>query len=138
MRSFIFAFLMLTCCKLSAQNGDSTKLPSTVQIDSVYEKVDVEAQFPGGEKKWNKFIQKIMRENVDNFIKDESNKGTCIIRFIVDVEGNISAARAVSMESSALAKTILKEIQNGPKWIPAKFNGTIVKSVREVKVTLNF
>jgi protein TonB len=138
MKLFFPTILILLCCKLSAQNADSTKLSLSVNTDSVYKKVDVEAQFPGGEKKWNKFVQKTVEKEIDLLVNDEASKGTCIIRFIVDAEGNISAVSAMNMVSSLIAKTMTNEIQKGPKWIPAKLNGINVKSVRELKFTFKF
>jgi protein TonB len=141
MKSILITLYLLAFSSATAQTSDTslTKNNSVpVNTDSVYTKVDVEAQFPGGEKKWNKFAQKIIVENIDMLIRDEANKGTCTFRFIVDAEGNISVVRAMNMEKSTLAKTMILEIQKGPKWVPAKLNGVNVKSVREQKITLRF
>ncbi|MBY0479498.1 MAG: energy transducer TonB [Chitinophagaceae bacterium] len=135
MQSMITAVLILFCCKLSAQNADSTKLPSTVQIDSVYEKVDVEAQFPGGEKKWSKHLMSLINKNIENLTNDKNSRGLCTLKFIVDTSGEVSAVRVLTLEGSVLAGITSNSILNGPKWIPATINGKNVKSIRQVKVT---
>jgi len=132
--------LLLTLLVLTskAQTTDTTlnsQIIEVVNTDSVYTKVDVEAQFPGGEKKWNKFIQEKIANNIDLLVNDTRSNGTCTIKFIIDQDGKISAARVMSMEGSELAKIFLNAVLKGPNWIPAKVSGVNVKSTRLQKVT---
>lgn len=106
-----------------------------INTDSVYEKPEIEAQFPGGDQKWNKFINDKIAENINRLVNDPKSTGTVLIRFIVDQDGNISGARAMSMENSELAKIALKAILKGPKWTPATINGIAVKSIRHQKIS---
>lgn len=111
----------------------TTSIP--VNTDSVYEKPDVEAQFPGGEKKWNKYVQSIIEKRVNDLADDKKSRGTCTVKFIVDASGAISALRVTTLEGSVLAKVASDAILNGPKWIPATNNGVPVKSIRYQKLT---
>lgn len=133
--SLLLTLLVLTS---KAQTTDTTlnsQIIEVVNTDSVYTKVDVEAQFPGGEKKWNKFIQEKIANNIDLLVNDTRSNGTCTIKFIIDQDGKISAARVMSMEGSELAKIFLNAVLKGPNWIPAKVSGVNVKSTRLQKVT---
>jgi hypothetical protein len=47
-----------------------------------YEKVEVEASFPGGQAAWNKYITGQLLSHVNEFRKKDI--GTCNIQFIVD------------------------------------------------------
>lgn len=122
---------ILLCFSAKSQSSDTIK----VNTDSVYSKPDTEAQFRGGEKKWNKYIQTIVEKNIDNLVDDKKSRGTCIIQFIVDTNGIVSALKVTALEESVLAKITSAAILNGPNWIPATANGVNVKSLRILKVT---
>lgn len=130
---FLFCFAYSIA---NAQTDSSTvSIHQPVNTDSVYEKPDVEAQFPGGEKKWNKYVQSIIEKRVNDLADDKKSRGTCTVKFIVDASGAISALRVTTLEGSVLAKVASDAILNGPKWIPATINGINVKSIRYQKLT---
>lgn len=126
----VVVFILL-CFSAKSQSSDTIK----VNTDSVYSKPDTEAQFQGGEKKWNKYIQTIVEKNIDNLVDDKKSRGTCIMQFIVDTNGIVSALKVTALEESFLAKITSAAILNGPNWIPATANGVNVKSLRILKVT---
>ena len=132
--------LFLFCFAYSIANAQTDSLTTVtlhqpVNTDSVYEKPDVEAQFPGGEQKWNKFIQTAIEKNIDDLLDDKKSRGTCILKFIVDANGVVSALRITTLDGTVLGKISSSAILNGPSWIPATVNGVNVKSVRIQKVT---
>lgn len=138
MKSSLLAVFLFVVSSAIAQTADTSLAKNNnipVNTDSVYTKVDVEAQFPGGEKKWNKFIQEKIANNIDLLVNDTRSNGTCTIKFIIDQDGKISAARVMSMEGSELAKIFLNAVLKGPNWIPAKVSDVNVKSTRLQKVT---
>lgn len=102
--------------------------------NQVFTKVEVEAQFPGGEGKWNKYVYNEIMKNIDD-LTDDGQAGTCEVQFIVDKEGNVSNVEALSMKGSKLAEVAVNAIKKGPKWIPAIQNGRQVKAWRRQKVT---
>ncbi len=102
--------------------------------NQVFTKVEVEAQFPGGEGKWNQYLQREMDRHMDDLMED-GQSGTCEVLFIVDKEGNVSNVEALSMKGSKLAEIAVNVFKRGPKWIPAIQNGRQVKAWRRQKVT---
>jgi len=102
--------------------------------NTVFTKVEVEAQFPGGEGKWNSYVQREVEKNIDDLTED-GQAGTCEVQFIVDKEGNVSNVEALSMKGSKLAEVAVNAIKRGPKWIPAIQNGRQVKAWRRQKIT---
>ncbi|MBK8087141.1 MAG: energy transducer TonB [Chitinophagaceae bacterium] len=102
--------------------------------NTVFTKVEVEAQFPGGEGKWNQFVQREVERHIDD-LTDDGQAGTCEVQFIVDKEGNVSNVEALSMKGSVLARIACDAIRKGPKWIPAIQNGRQVKAWRRQKIT---
>ncbi len=105
-----------------------------VDENQVFTKVEVEAQFPGGEAKWNKYVYNEIMKNIDDLTED-GQAGTCEVQFIVDKEGVVSNVEALTMKGSKLAEVAVNAIKRGPKWIPAIQNGRQVKAWRRQKVT---
>jgi protein TonB len=102
--------------------------------NQVFTKVEVEAQFPGGEGAWNKFVQREVERHLDELTED-GQAGTCEVQFIVDKEGNVSSVEALSMKGSKLAEVAVNAIKKGPRWVPAIQNGRQVKAWRRQKIT---
>lgn len=102
--------------------------------DAPFEKVEIEATFPGGQEAWNKYITKQLLNHADEFKKKDI--GTCNIRFIVDKNGRVQDVQATNMKKSKLAKFAIEAIENGPKWIPAQQGGRKVNAYRIQPVTL--
>jgi protein TonB len=139
MHKMKYTLLFLFCFAHSiayAQTDSSTvRIHQPVNTDSVYEKPDIEAQFPGGDQKWNKYIQTAIERNIDDLVDDKKSRGTCILKFIVATNGVVSAMRVTTLEGTVLGKISSSVILNGPNWIPATVNGVNVKSIRTQKVT---
>ena len=56
--------------------------------------------------------------------------GTCIVKFIVDSEGNVTGVEATTMRGTKLAEIAVHVIRNGPKWKPAMQYGRPVRAYR--------
>ena len=108
--------------------------PKEDEKDKVHITVDVPARFPGGDGEWTKYITRQIERYMDE-LQDEGKAGTCIIRFIVDVDGAISDVEIISMNGTKLAEISANAIRRGPRWIPAEFNGEKVKAYRKQPVT---
>ncbi len=102
--------------------------------DKIFTKVEVEAEFPGGQKDWLKYIEHIVQKKSDQFIKDKIH-GTCNVEFIVDVKGNISNVKATTMQGTKLAEEAVMALEKGPRWIPAKQNEHEVTSLKSISIT---
>lgn len=126
-RWFVFALLFLSV-NIYAQDKKAA------YPDSVLQKVEVEASFPGGEAAWTKYVFNAMK-NADINWKN-ADAGTCRIRFIVDTHGNISNVQAMNMKRTRLAKFAIETIENGPRWKPAQQYGKFVNAYREQPITL--
>lgn len=103
--------------------------------NKVFEKVEVEASFPGGEREWKKYLERNLDANVP--IDNGAPEGTytVIVQFIVDKEGNISDVKALSNKGYGMEDEAIKIIKKGPKWTPAIQNGRNVKAYRKQPIT---
>lgn len=104
--------------------------------DTVFSRLEIEAEFPGGNSAWNKYIVTRLQNNADKILKS-GEFGTCIVKFIVGKDGKIKEAEATTMKGTALAEVAVSIIKNGPKWHPASQYGRAVNAYRLQPVTLN-
>ncbi len=107
--------------------------PSPV-VEEVLTKVEKEAEFPGGGKGWQRFVEREINKYIDD-LTDAGFSGTVVIQFIVDREGNVSDVVALSNGHTKLAEIAIKAIKQGPKWTPGVQNGKYVKAYRKQPVT---
>lgn len=128
--------ILTIICLFSMLNTYSQQKEMRLNIsdDSVLNKVEIEASFPGGDAAWSKYIVKTFETANVSFKK--SDQGTCRIRFIVDKHGNISDVVALNMKRTRLAKFAVEAITNGPKWTPAQQDNRFVNAYREQPITL--
>ena len=103
--------------------------------NTVFTKVEVEAQFPGGEKEWKRFLERNLEANVP--IDNNAPEGTysVVVQFIVDKEGIISDVRALTSHGYGMEEEAMRVIKKGPKWTPAVQNGRQVKAYRKQPIT---
>lgn len=121
----------------SQLQGSSVAAPPAskkTEDDLPFKKVEIEAQFPGGAQAWQRYIQKAIMAQMDEF--SDADYGTCTIQFIVDKEGNVSNVKATTMAGSRLAEIAANAVRKGPKWTPAMQNGRSVNAYRIQPVTL--
>ncbi|MFT3748206.1 MAG: energy transducer TonB [Agriterribacter sp.] len=114
--------------------GGVVAAPKVEDEDKVFQKVEIEAQFPGGEGAWTKYISREINRYIDE-LQEAGKAGTCLVQFIVDKEGNISDVEALTMKGTKLAEICVNAIKKGPKWTPAEQNGRKVKAYRKQPVT---
>ncbi|HLO82728.1 MAG TPA: energy transducer TonB [Chitinophagaceae bacterium] len=110
----------------------------------IIERVDIDAEFPGGNQAWTRYVSREIERNMDE-LEEEGRSGSVVVIFVVDKEGLVSDVRVLPCEisgiancldnSSTLAEVAVKAIKKGPKWKPAMQNGRVVKSYRRQPVT---
>lgn len=103
--------------------------------NKVFEKVEVEASFQGGERAWRQYLERNLDPNVP--VENGANEGTytVTVQFIVDKEGKISDVRALSNHGHGMEEEAMRVIKRGPNWIPAVQNGRQVKAYRKQPIT---
>jgi periplasmic protein TonB len=103
--------------------------------NKIFDKVEIEAAFPGGDSKWRQYLERTLNANapVDNGAPEGTY--TTVIQFVVDKEGNISDVRAMTNHGYGMEAEAIRVIQKGPKWTPAVQNGRQVKAYRKQPIT---
>lgn len=111
--------------------------PAKDDSDStVFTKVEVEAEYPGGAAAWQRFLNRNLRypqEAIDN----EEIHSSVVVQFVVDKEGNVSNVERVS-GPEALAAEAVRVIKKSGRWTPAVQGGRQVKSLRKQPFIIHF
>lgn len=116
----------------TAQN---TRSPDTVSNPKVFDKVEVEASFPGGANAWRDFLEKKLNPNIPVNNDAPIGKYVVIVQFIVNKEGHISDIEALTSHGYGMEQEVIKVIKAGPKWEPALQNGKPLNAYRKQPVT---
>lgn len=135
MKKIIPLLLLCYSSVVFAQQKDSFA-NAPLKIDtSVFTKVEIEAEFPGGETAWNEYIRTAIEKNIKKIMRNKPSVGTCEVQFIVDRDGSVTNVEALTMKGTSLAEVFTNAVKKGPKWKPATINGKPVKAWRRQKVT---
>lgn len=109
--------------------------PHSDNENKLFDRVEVEASFPGGESMWRKYLERTLNPNVPVDNGAPEGKFTVVIQFVVDKEGNISDVRPLTHHGYGMEAEVMRVIMKGPKWTPAMQSGRIVKAYRKQPVT---
>ena len=103
--------------------------------NKIFDKVEIEASFPGGDSKWRQYLERNCNGQVATENGAPEGTYTTMIQFVVDKEGNISDVRALTNHGYGMEQEAVRAIQKGPKWNPAQQNGRQVKAYRRQPIT---
>ena len=111
------------------------ELPKADDENKVFNKVEVEASFPGGDAGWMRYLRNNLDAQVP--IDNEAPEGTytVIVRFIVSKDGSISDVVAENKVGYGMEAEAVKAIKKGPNWKPALQNGRNVNAYRRQPIT---
>ena len=103
--------------------------------NKIFEKVEVEASFPGGDSAWRKFLERNLRGDVASEAGAPAGTYTVVVQFVVDKEGNVSDVKALTSHGYGMEDEAVRVIKKGPQWKPAIQNGRNVKAYRRQPIT---
>jgi periplasmic protein TonB len=103
--------------------------------DKVFTKVENEAEFPGGDAAWKRYLEKNL--NADTPVDNGAPSGPyqVIVQFIVGKDGSISDVKALTDNGYGMESEAIKIIKKGPGWKPALQNGRNVNAYRRQPIT---
>ena len=103
--------------------------------NKIFEKVEIEAAFQGGESAWRKYLERNLNPTapVDNGAPEGTY--TVYIQFVVSKDGSISDVRALTKHGYGMEEEAVRVIKKGPRWTPAIQNGRQVNAYRKQPIT---
>lgn len=120
--------------KYTSDIPDTTGTPDS-SVEKVYERVEIEASFPGGDAIWRRYLERTLDASIPAKNGAPDGTYTVIVQFIVDKSGNISDVRALTNHGYGMETEVVRVIKKGPKWSPAIQDGRQVKAYRKQPVT---
>jgi periplasmic protein TonB len=102
--------------------------------NQVFTKVEVDAEFPGGQNGWLKYLQKTLNANVPANNNAPSGRYMVIVKFTVSKTGEVYDVVGESNNGYGMEQEVIRIIKKGPKWIPAMQNGTPILFVKKQPV----
>lgn len=124
---------------VSAANAqvDSMKVPDYIDSSEqkIFEKVEIEASFPGGDRAWRSFLERTLNASTPVDHGAQAGTYTVVIQFVVDRNGNISDIKPLTNHGYGMEKEVIRVLQKSPKWLPAIQDGRQVKAFRKQPVT---
>lgn len=103
--------------------------------DKEFKSVQIEAQFPGGQAAWNKFLERNLNNQTPSDNGAAPGNYTVTVSFLVDKDGNISEVTALDDPGYGTASEAVRAIKKGPKWKPAVQNGRNVIYRQKQRIT---
>ncbi len=141
-----FSFILILAAFISPQAGkkpasritivqDTIPVTDTADEVRIFDKVDIEASYPGGDKAWRKFLE----SNLDGTVATRNNAPvgvyTVIIQFVVDKEGRVTDIKPLSNQGYGMENEVIRLLKKAPRWKPAIQNERPVKAYRRQPVT---
>lgn len=103
--------------------------------NKIFEKVEIEAAFKGGESAWRKFLERNLNPNVP--VDNGAPEGvyTVYIQFVVSKDGSVSDIRALTNHGYGMEQEAIRVLKKAPSWTPAIQNGRQVNAFRKQPIT---
>ena len=117
-----------------ASTAQIKQTDTTNNIPAGFEKVESEADYPGGKLAWRKYITKNMSAGVPS--KDApAGKYQAIAQFVVGKDGNTREVKALTNFGYGIEEELARIIEQSGKWTPAMQNGKPVNAYRKQPLT---
>jgi hypothetical protein len=105
-----------------------------LDYNQVFSKVEIEPEFPGGPMSWKRHLERNQYMAIPEQKGAPAGTYRVVVKFIVDLEGNVSSVEPLTNFGYEMETTIVNLISKGPRWLPAMQNGRKVKAYRQVYV----
>lgn len=133
----MFVATATTTAFAQSETSDSLSLDN-----QIFEKIEVEARYPGGDKAWMNYLttSPVMAQTLKKAAKKvkKAGKYQVIVQFVIDKDGNVAEVEAITNHGFGLEEGAEEIIRKSGKWIPAKSNGKKVKVYRKQPITFVF
>lgn len=97
----------------------------------------VAASFPGGLRAWKDYLTEVFTP-YEKRLLNKGVEGTCLVRFVVDVDGRISEVTPLTLKGTLIAKIAVRAIEDSPRWIPETVDGSPQKTLKLLPITYQF
>lgn len=100
------------------------KKPEPVDDNKVFESVEQNPQFPGGDAALLKYVSDHIR--YPSVAQENNIQGRVVVQFVVTKTGSVGQVKVVRSKDPDLDKEAVRVVKTLPKFVPGKMNGHAV------------
>lgn len=119
--------IFITSLLISLANSLQAQDKGVEKPDSVYTKVDVPPQFPGGWKALGNYVDGPKNHYYPKEARDHKIEGKVLVEFIINEDGTPSDHKVVQGIGYGCDEAALEAFKKMPSWKPGLLNGKPVK-----------
>jgi hypothetical protein len=128
-------FTLIALFILISPKSFSQPAAGTDTTKGTFERVDVEATFPGGIDEWRHFVERNLNPSVPVDNGAPCGKYTVYVQFIVDKDGRVSDIKPLTHLGFGMEQEVVRIMKESGSWDPAMMKGKPVKAYRKQPVT---
>ena len=113
----------------------TTAKAQTDTTDNIFSKVEVEADFKGGNDAWIKFLKKNLNGDIPVDNGAPTGRYTVLVKFVVSKDGSVSNIKALTKNGYGTEEEVVRIIEKSGQWTPAIQNGKPVNAYRRQPIT---
>jgi hypothetical protein len=130
---FLLSFFALAG---SSYSQDTVPVPdSSDSGEKLFEKVDIEASFPGGDAAWRKYLEQNLNPNVPVDNSAPAGLYMVFVQFVVNRDGTIADIKPLTKLGYGMEQEVVRILKKSGGWTPAVQNGRPVRAYRKQPVT---
>lgn len=131
----LFGIVIASLISISgfAQSNETADSIKTEEL--LFERVEIEASYPGGGEGWKKFLQQNLNANVPVDNGAPIGKYTVMVRFVVSRNGKVSDISPMTALGYGMEQEVVRIIKKSGDWVPAQQNGRNVNAYRKQPIT---
>lgn len=118
--------LLIVACFLLSVKAIYAQNSSTLESDSVFTKVDVLPEFPGGMKALGKYVDG-KNHHYPKEAREKKIEGKVVVQFIINEDGMPSDFKVIQGIGYGCDEAAIEAFRKMPKWKPATVDGQPVK-----------
>ena len=111
---------------LETTDNEKDEGTADAKDDRIYDVVEENAQFPGGEAECYKWLSQNIKYPAD--CMENGIQGRVIVSFVVNKDGSIVDVKVVRSPDPSLSKEAIRVVSSMPKWKPAHQGNKVVRS----------
>ncbi|MGC4038958.1 MAG: energy transducer TonB [Chitinophagaceae bacterium] len=136
MQACLAILLAISLLSLPDQLFAQTTTAAADSTDSkIFDKVEIEASFPGGETAWRQFLEQNLNANTPVDHGAPAGSYTVWVQFIVGKDGKVSDLKMLTHHGYGMETEVMRILRKSPDWTPAEQDGRKVKAYRKQPVT---
>jgi hypothetical protein len=112
--------------------------PDTIEVDGkIFERVEVEASYPGGVDSWQQFLINNANASVATDNGAPVGRYMALIQFIVGTDGNLTEFKPLTKMGYGMEQEVIRILKLSGPWSPAIQNGKPIKAYRKQPLTFS-